>query len=159
MVDRNILAKRRCTFSGCKCVVSRVVESGAVWVEAYAGRRSDPVKALHAGKVSVVDSTSRTTWHRLTGPTEVTCSQGHTVTISPAVEIERAGLRLQETSAPLSQAGLANGIAQVLMFAHAHPEVLGNDPNYSPPPLDYSALATATEQVANAAPTGVYGFG
>ena len=125
-------------------------------MEAYASRRGDPMQALRKGKVSAVDSTSRTTWHRLTGPTEVTCARGHTVTISPAVEMEGAtGVRPQEIE---NQAEFAEGIARAIAFTYAHPSVLGNDPSFDPGPLDYSALARATEQVKNAKPSGYYGF-
>ncbi|MHB1521167.1 MAG: hypothetical protein ACYCWN_07645 [Ferrimicrobium sp.] len=152
----NVLSFRKC--HKCESPISRVVNrDGVVSVEAYASRRGDPVKALHAGKATVVDSTRRTTWRRLTGPTEVTCSRGHKVTISPAVEIERAtGVRPQEIE---NQAELAEGIARAIAFAYAHPSVLDNDPSFDPGPLDYAALASATEQVANAAPSGYYGFG
>ena len=128
-------------------------------MEAYASRRGDPMQALRNGKVSAVDSTSRTTWRTLTGPAEVTCARGHTVTISPLLEIERATGEKPQPMDKADQTELANGIAHAVLYAHAHPEVLANDPNYSPPPLDYSALASATEQVANAAPSGYYGFG
>lgn len=126
-------------------------------MEAYASRRGDPINALHAGKVSAVDSTSRNTWRTLTSTNEVTCSRGHKITISPAVEIERAtGVRPQQIE---NQAELAEGIARAIAFAYAHPSVLDNDPSFDPGPLDYAALARATEQVKNAKPTGYYGFG
>ena len=151
----NVLSFREC--QKCESPISRVVNrDGVVSVEAYASRRGDPMQALRKGKVSAVDSTSRTTWHRLTGPTEVTCARGHTVTISPAVEIERAtSVRPQEIE---NQAEFAYGIARAIAFTYAHPSVLGNDPSFDPGPLDYSALAKATEQVKNAAPSGYYGF-
>lgn len=151
----NVLSFREC--QKCESPISRVVNrDGVVSVEAYASRRGDPMQALRKGKVSAVDSTSRTTWRRLTGPAEVTCARGHTVTISPAVEIEReTGVRPQEIE---NQAEFAEGIARAIAFTYAHPSVLGNDPSFDPGPLDYSALARATEQVANAAPSGYYGF-
>jgi len=155
MVDRKTIETRQCI--RCKCAVARVVESDdLVWVEGYAGRRSDPIKALRSGKIPAVDSTSRSLWHRMVEPADVTCARGHKQTISPALEIEKAtGEKPRPIDKP-DQTELANGIAHALAFVHAHPEVLANDPNYSPPPLDYSALTKATEQVASAAPTGVY---
>jgi len=56
------------------------------------------------------------------------------------------------------QVEFAERLGVAALYANAHPEVLGNDPNYTPPPLDYSTVMAAIEQVANAKPHGVYFF-
>jgi len=151
---------RKC--SKCYTVLVRVfaLDDDTALVEYKSGRRGDPMKALMEGKIRYVGSPTRTIWRRLTEVTEVECTGCRcSETISPALEIEKAtGIKPQPPMTKADQTELANRIAQAIVFVHSHPEVLANDPNYSPPPLDYSALASAIEQVANAKPHGVYFF-
>jgi len=156
-----VLRRRMC--SKCQDDLVRVyaLDDIAVEVDYNSGRRGDPRKALEQGKIKYVEnpnSPTRIIWRRLTKVTEVECTHcGHRETISPVREIEEAtGVKPLPSRSKADQIGFAGRLVKAALYANAHPEVLGNDPNYTPPPLDYSTVMAVMEQVENAEPQGVY---